>query len=95
MVHYHDPVVLLQDICAYTFVAEYMISQNQLTSLTVAVSKMKIWHGCGWTLPVCLARWALGSHNISGNKNSVLISSWEFVITLDYEWSIRRHPPLH
>ena len=48
----------------------------------------------GWTLLVCLHRRALDSHNTSNNNNPVLISSWEFVTTLDYEWSvIRGHRP--
>jgi hypothetical protein len=40
------------------------------------------------------SRLALDSDNISNNNNLVLISSWEFVTTLDYEWSvIRGHRP--
>src|SRR6267154_1806705 len=92
MDNYHDPDVVLQDFCAYAFTAKHMGSGSQLTSFdsnnveTLACS--------GWTLLVCLPLQALDSHNISNNNNPVLFSSWEFVTTLDYEWSvIRRHRP--
>ena len=49
---------------------------------------------CGRTVLVSLPRRALDSPNIPNNNNPVLISSWEFVTTLDYEWSvIRGHRP--
>ena len=92
MVNYQNPDVILQDFCAYAFAAKYKGSGSQLTSFdsdnveTLACS--------GWTLLVCLPLQALDSHNISNNNNPVLFSSWEFVTTLDYEWSvIRRHRP--
>ena len=49
---------------------------------------------CGWTVLVSLPRQVLDPQNISNNNNPVLISSWEFLTTLDYEWSvIRGHRP--
>jgi hypothetical protein len=92
MVNYHDPVVVAQDYCAHAFAAKYMDSGSQLTSFDS--SRDESLACCGWTLLVCLPRRALDSCNISNNNNPVLISSWEFVTTLDYEWSvIRRHRP--
>jgi hypothetical protein len=89
MVNYHDPAVFLQDFCAYAFVATYMGSGSQLTSFDRGC--VEILACCGWTLLVCLAHQALDSPN---NNNSAFITSWEFVTTLDYEWSvIRRHRP--
>jgi hypothetical protein len=91
MVNYHDPVVILQDVCAYAIAAKYMGSRSQLTFFDRG--NVETLAFCGWTLPVSLPRRALDSHNIS-NNNSVLISSWELVTTLDYEWSvIRGHRP--
>ena len=92
MVNYHDPDVVLQDNCAYAFEERYMGSGNQLTSFDRGSDQNLAC--CSWTLLVCLSRQALDSHNISDNDTPVLISSWEFVTTLDYEWSvIRRHRP--
>src|SRR6266566_7530518 len=92
MVNYHDPDVVQQDMCAYAFAAKYMGSGSQLTSFGRGSVENRAC--CGWTLLVCLPRRALDSHNISNNNNLVLMSSWEFVTTLDYEWSvIRRHRP--
>jgi hypothetical protein len=58
--------------------------------LTGVVSKF--WHAvAGLYLYVWPAR---HSTHISNNNNSAFITSWEFVTTLDYEWSvIRRHRP--
>lgn len=92
MVNYHDPAVVVQDTCTYAFAAKYMGSGSQLTSFDSGRDESLAC--CGWTLLVCLPRRALDSHNISNNNNPVLISSWEFATTLDYEWSaIRRHRP--
>jgi hypothetical protein len=88
MVNYQDPDVVLQDTCAYAFAAKYMGSGSQLTSSDRgSVENLAC---CGWTLLVCLPRRALDSHSISNNNNLVLISSWEFITTLDYEWSVIR-----
>jgi hypothetical protein len=89
MVNYHDPDVVLQDNCAYAFAEKYMGSESQLTFFdSGSVENLAC---CGWTLLVCLPRRA---HKISHYNNPVLISSWEFVTTLDYEWSvIRGHRP--
>ena len=84
MVNYHDHAVVLQDRCEYAFLANYIDSESQLTSLHSR--SIEILACCGWTLLVCLPRHALDSHKISIN------SSWELFTTLDYEWSvIRRH----
>jgi hypothetical protein len=92
MVNYHDPDVVQQDDCAYAFAAKYIGSRIQLTSFDSGGVENMACHGR--TLLVCLPRRALDSHNISNNNNPVFISSWEFVTTLDYEWSvIRRHRP--
>jgi hypothetical protein len=91
MVNYHDPPVILKDVCAYAIAEKYMGSRSQLTSFDSGI--VEFLACCVWTLPVSLPRRALDSHNIP-NNNSVLISSWEFVSTLDYEWSvIRGHRP--
>ena len=48
----------------------------------------------GWNLLVCLPNRPLDSHDISESTIPVLISSWELVTTLDYEWGvIRRQRP--
>ena len=66
--------------------------KSQLTSFDSG--SVKILAGRGWTLHASLPGRALDSHVISSGNNPVLISSWEFVVTLDYEWSvIRRHRP--
>jgi hypothetical protein len=62
MVNYHDPNVVLQDTCAYAFVAKYMGSVSQLTSFGSGSDENLAC--CGWTLLVCLPRRALDSHNI-------------------------------
>ena len=80
MVNYRDPAVVAQDGCAYAFAAKRANSESQLTSSTVALSK--IWHAVAG-LYLCV------SHNVS-NINNNFISSWEFVTTLDYEWSVIR-----
>ena len=91
MVNYHDPDVVQQDDCAHAFTAKYMGSRSQLTSFDSGSDENLACYGR--TLLVCLPPWALNSHNIF-NNNPVLITSWEFVTTLDYEWSvIRRHRP--
>ena len=54
----------------------------------------KIWNAvAGLYLYVCPAR--RSTHiTYTNNNNLVLIFSWEFVTTLDYEWSvIRGHRP--
>ena len=92
MVNYRDPNVVQQDNCAYAFTEKYMGLRRQLTSVNSGSVEILACH-C-WTLLVCLPSWPLDSHDISDNNNMVLISSWEFVTTLDYEWSaIRRHRP--
>ncbi len=69
-----------------------MGSRSQLTSFDSGSAENLAC--CVWTVLVSLPCRALDSHNISNNNNPVLISSWEFVTTLDYEWSvIRRHRP--
>ena len=92
MVNYQDPVIVLQDSCAYTSAAKYMGSGSQLTSFDSGTDQNLACYG--WNLLVCLPNRSLDSHDISENNIPVLISSWEFVTTLDYEWSaIRRHRP--
>ena len=89
MVNYHDPDLVLQDICTYAFAKKYMGSESQLTFFDSG--SVKNLACCGWTLLVCLPHRA---HKISYYNNPVLISSWEFVTTLDYEWSvIQGHRP--
>ena len=47
---------------------------------------------CGWSLLVCSAPPVAPSRSQLTNNNPLLISSWEFLTTLDYEWSvIRKH----
>ena len=60
----------------------YVDSGSQLTSFDSG--SVGLVACCGWTLPVCLSCWLIDNHNIS------IISSWEFVTTLDYEWSVIR-----
>ena len=92
MVNYHAHDVVLQDNCTYAFAAKCMGSGSQRTSFDSGIVENLAC--CGWTLLVCLPCGPLDSHGISDNNNPVLISSWEFVTTLDYEWSIiRRHRP--
>jgi hypothetical protein len=65
--------------------------RNQLTSFDSGSNETLACYG--WTLLVCPPAARL-SQQTNNNNNSVLISSWEFVTTLDYEWSvIRRHRP--
>src|SRR5713101_6288829 len=92
MVNFHDPVVEFWDFRAYAFAAKYMDLRSQLTSFdSGSIENLAC---CGWTVFVSLPHRALNSHNMSNNNNPVLISSWEFVTTLDFEWSvIRRHRP--
>lgn len=83
----NDPVAVLQDLCAYAFAAKYMGSGSQVTSFDSGSVETLAY--CGWTLLVCLAA-ACSTHRISNKK--LLVLSWEFFTTLDYEWSvIRRH----
>ena len=93
MVNYHDPIVLQQDICAFPFVAKYIDSGSQLTSFDSG--RVGFLACCGWTLLVCLPRSTLITYlNNKDRYNPVIIFSWEFVTTLDYEWSvIRGHRP--
>jgi hypothetical protein len=92
MVNYHDPDVVLHDNRAYAFAAKYMGSGSQLTSFDSGIVENLACYGR--TLLVGLPSRPLDSHDISDNNNPVLISSWEFVTTLDYEWNvIRRHRP--
>ena len=92
MVNYHAPDVVLQGFCAYyAFEAKYMGSESQLTFSDSDSGENLAF--CGWTLLVSRAA-GRSAHNISNNNNPSLISSWEFVTTLDYEWSvIRGHRP--
>ena len=77
---------------AYAFVANYTGSGSQLTSF--GSCNVETLACCGRIVLVSLPRRPLDSDNISNNNNPVLISSWEFVTTLDYEWSIvRGHRP--
>ena len=77
------------------FSAKYMDSRIQLTFFDSGNDE--ILACCVWTVLVSLPRRLLDSQNIfnnTNNNNPVLIFSWEFVITLDYEWSvIRGHRP--
>ena len=92
MVNYHNPVVVWKDYCAYAIGSSSPCAFLQLISL----DRGGVWNlACrGWTLLVSPSHRALDSHNIPNDNDPVLISSWEFVTTLDYEWSvIRRQRP--
>ena len=61
MVDYHDPVVVMEDDCAYAFAAKYAGSVSRLASFdSGSVENLAC---CGWTLLVCLPRQAIDSHN--------------------------------
>ena len=92
MVNYLDPAVVQQYGCAYAFIAKYMSSGANLPFFDSCNAETLAC--CGWIVLVSQLRRALDSDNISNNNNPVLISSLEFVTTLDYEWSvIRDHRP--
>ncbi len=94
MVNFHDPAVELWDFGAYAFAAKYMDLRSQLTSFDTGSGSVETLACYGWTVFVSLPRRALDFHNMSNDNNPVLICSWEFVTTLDFEWSvIRRHRP--
>ena len=77
------------------FAAKYMGLGIQLTSFDSGNDEVLAC--CVRTILVSLPRRMLDSQNISNstnNNNPVFISRWEFVITLDYEWSvIQGHRP--
>jgi hypothetical protein len=54
MVNHHDPDVVIQDTCAYAFVAKYMDSESQLTSFDSG--RVENLACCGWTLLVSYVR---------------------------------------
>ena len=61
MVNYHDPVIVMQDNCAYAFAVESVGSVSRLASFdSGSVENLAC---CGWTLLVCLPRQAIDSHN--------------------------------
>jgi hypothetical protein len=84
MVNYHDPAVVAQDYCAYTFAAKHTSSWSQLISFDSGI--IEALATCVSALP--LVPFALTAYRIIWR----FISTWEFVTTLDYQWNVfRRH----
>lgn len=85
MVNYHDPAVIAQNYSMYTFVAKHTSWWSQLTSFGSGI--VEALACCSWALLVCLP-FDLIAYRITIIR--YLISSWEFVTTLDYEWRVFR-----
>src|SRR5579863_5785919 len=96
MVDFHDPEVIAQDLCTYTFPAKH-VTVTVLVSSASTEAIFRQWQsrssGMPWVVSTCEYARA-SAHNVSGIINWPSASSWEFITTLDYEWSvIRRRRP--
>jgi len=86
MVNYNDPIVLSRDFCTHTFPR----TLEHIEPVCLSVAMVKFWH-------VIDGLYMYGHFSARAPRFHVTppsISSWEFITTLDYEWSfIRgRHP---
>jgi hypothetical protein len=89
MVNYHDPVVVAQDFCESTFVVKHARELVELADFFLQ------WHyrssGMLWLDFTCVSALPLVPFaRIAYLIIRRFISSWEFVTTLDYEWSVIR-----
>jgi len=85
MVNFRDPVVMLEDFSEYTLTTKHESSKSLLHSPFDSGSHEVLAY-LGWSLHVSLSHCS-GSLTIITRLST---SSWEFVTTLDYEWSILR-----
>ena len=89
MVNYRDPSVVTQDTCAYAFAAKLVLGEP------ADFLQQGQWESSGMPSPgsTCVSApprvpAALITYLII--TNPCVISSWEFITTLEYEWSVIR-----
>jgi hypothetical protein len=93
MVNYNDPSVQLLDACAYGFAVNLGCLGSQLTPFDSGSSKILACHRRSLFVRL-LHRWASAPIRYLIITNRCFIFSWDYVTTLDYEWSViqRRRP---
>ena len=93
MVDFQNPAVIEKDFCAYT--SDLPLGRGQSIEPIFGSGASKVMACPGWALHVSPRGPPQRTLSLAVLHNSIfLVSSWEFVVTLDFEWGVfRGHRP--